>query len=71
MGPQDIRPHEYLISLTENKCKLAWFLTDMNKAMQFTLLSMGLISYSRDHISGHHEPIHAKFAVWGFLIMFY
>ena len=25
----------------------------------------------RDHISGHHEPIHVKFGVWGFFIMFY
>ena len=38
---------------------------------QFTLISMGLIRYSCSHISGHHEPIHVKFGVWGFFIMFY
>ena len=27
---------------------------------------MGLIRYSCGHISGHHEPIHVKFGVWGF-----
>ena len=32
---------------------------------------MGLIRYSCGHISGHHEPIHVKFGVWGFFIMFY
>ena len=37
---------------------------------QFTLISMGLIRYSCSH-SGPHEPIHVKFGVWGFLIMFY
>ena len=25
----------------------------------------GLIRYSCSHISGHHEPIHVKFGVWG------
>ena len=38
---------------------------------QFTLISMGLIRYSCGHISGHYEPIHVKFGVWGFFIMFY
>ena len=38
---------------------------------QFTLISMGLIRYSCGHISDHHEPIHIKFGVWGFFIMFY
>ena len=32
---------------------------------------MGLIRYSCGHISGHHEPIHVKFGVWGIFIMFY
>ena len=32
---------------------------------------MGLIRYSCSHISGHHEPIHVKSGVWGFLIMLY
>ena len=32
---------------------------------------MGLIRYSCGHISGLHEPIHVKFGVWGFFIMFY
>ena len=32
---------------------------------------MGLISYSCSHILGHHEPIHVKFGVRGFFIMFY
>ena len=32
---------------------------------------MGIIRYSCGHISGHHEPIHVKFGVWGFFIMFY
>ena len=32
---------------------------------------MGLIRYSCCHISGHHEPIHVKFGVWGFFIMLY
>ena len=32
---------------------------------------MGIIRHSCDHISGHHEPIHVKFGVWGFFIMFY
>ena len=36
----------------------------------FTLISVGLIRYSCGHISGHHEPIHVKFGVWGFFIMF-
>ena len=35
---------------------------------QFTLLSMGLITYSCGHISGPHKPIHVKFGVWGFFI---
>ena len=38
---------------------------------QFTPISMVLIRYSCGHISGHHEPIHVKFGVWGFFIMFY
>ena len=38
---------------------------------QFTLVSMVLIRYPCGHISGHHEPIHVKFGVWGFFIMFY
>ena len=33
---------------------------------KFTLISMGLISYSCGHISGHHEPIPTKFGVWRF-----
>ena len=41
------------------------------KPGQFTLLSIGLIRYSCGHISGLHEPIHVKFDVWGFFIMFY
>ena len=32
---------------------------------------MGVIRYSCGHISGYHEPIHVKFGVWGFFIMFY
>ena len=32
---------------------------------------MKIIRYSCGHISGHHEPIHVKFGVWGFFIMFY
>ena len=32
---------------------------------------MGLTKYSRGHISDHHEPIHVKFGVWGFFLMFY
>ena len=32
---------------------------------------MGLIRNSCGHISGHHEPIHVKFGVSGFFIMFY
>ena len=32
---------------------------------------MGLIRYSCGQISGHHEPIHVKFGVWGLFIMFY
>ena len=38
---------------------------------QFTLISVGLIRYSCGHILGHHEPIHVKFGVGGFFIMFY
>ena len=39
---------------------------------QFTLISMGpRYSYSCGHISGHHEPIHVKFGVWGFFIMLF
>ena len=33
---------------------------------QFTLISMGLIMYSCDHISVPHEPISTKFGMWGF-----
>ena len=58
-GARDmIWPHEHLISPIEIKFK-------------FTLISMGLIRYSCGHISDHHEPIHVKFGVWGFFIMFY
>ena len=32
---------------------------------------MGLIRSSCGRISGPHEPIHVKFGVWGFFIMFY
>ena len=38
---------------------------------QFTQISVVLIRYSCGHISGHHEPIHVKFGVWIFFIMFY
>ena len=46
----------------------AWIPNDPG---QFTPISMGLIRYSCGHISGHHEPIHVKFGVWGFFIMSY
>ena len=36
---------------------------------QFTLISIGLIRYSCGHISGHHESIPTKFALWMFFIM--
>ena len=52
------------------QCKLAWFQTVTNQA-NFTPISTGLIRYSCGHILGHHEPIHDKFGVWGFFIMFY
>ena len=66
---EKIWPHEYLISHTEISInwpgsKQLWtrpIYTDFN----------GLIRYSWGHISGHHEPIHVKFGVWRFFIMFY
>ena len=36
---------------------------------QFTLITMGLIRYSCDHILGPHQPIPTKFGLWMFLIM--
>ena len=64
-GPE-IWPHEYLISPIEisvnwSGSKQLWtrpIYTDFN----------GLIRYSCGYISGHHEPIHVKFGVWGFFL---
>ena len=46
------------------------FLTDWHHP-NFTLISMGLISYSCSHVSGQLEPIHAKCLVWEFFITFF
>ena len=64
-----IWPHEYLISPTE-VC-VNGLVPISYEPRQFTLFSMGFIRYSCRHISGHHEPIHAKFGLLGFFIMFY
>ena len=64
----EIWPHEYLISPI--KISVNWPGSSYEPG-QFTLISVGLIRYSCGHISGHHEPIHVKFGVWGFFIMFY
>ena len=67
-GPE-IWPHEYLISPTE--ISVNWPGSKQLWTRPIYTISMGLIRYSCGHISGHHEPIHVKFGVWGFFIMFY
>ena len=64
----EIWPHEYLISSTE--ISINWPGSKQLSTGQFTPISVGLIRYSCGHISGHHEPNHVKFGVWGFFIMF-
>ena len=65
----EIWPLEYLISLTESV--QIDLVSDRYLPGQFTLILMGLSRHSYGHISGHHEPIHVKFGVCGFFIMFY
>ena len=68
-GPE-IWPHEYLISSIEISVnwpgsKHIWtrsVYTDFNAANEV---------HSCGYILGHQEPIHIKFGVWGFFIMFY
>ena len=50
---------------------LWWKCWNAKKKIWWRHISMGLIKYSWGHISGHHKPIHVKFGVWGFFIMFY
>ena len=66
-GPE-IWLHEYLSPI---EISVNWPVPNSYEPGQFTLISMGLIRYSCGHISGHHEPFHVKFGVWGFFIMFY
>ena len=68
-GPE-IWPHEHLISPTE--ISLNWPGSyNSYEPGHFTLLSMGLITYSCGHNSGPREPIHVKFGLRGFFIMSY
>ena len=83
-GGPEIWPHEYLFSPIE--ISVNWPGFNSYEPGQFTLISMGvfMLPYIRPpwtnscqiwcsccHISGHHEPIHVKFGVWKFFIMFY
>ena len=62
--------HEYLISPTE--ISVNWpKVPNSYEPGQFILISMGQIRYSCGHVSGYQEPIHVKFGVWGFFIMYY
>ena len=63
-GGPEIWPLEYLLA----PLKSVWIglVHNSNEAGQCTLISMGLITYSCGHISGHNELIHVKFGVWRF-----
>ena len=69
-GPE-IWPYEYLISPIEISVNWPGSKQFNYEPGQFTLIPKGLIKYSCGHISGHHEPIHVKFGVRGFFIIFY
>ena len=64
----EIWSHKYLISPIEISIN---YLVPNYEPGQFTLISMGLIRYSCGHFLDHHEPLHVKFGVWGFFILFY
>ena len=59
--------HEYLISPL--KSVFIGLVHDCLEPGQFTLISVGLISYLCGHILGPHEPIPTKFGLWMFLLM--
>ena len=66
--------HEYLISLTEisvnwSGSKQLWTRPIYTVFNGLFSCSCGLFSCSWSRISGHHEPIHAKFGVWRFFML--
>ena len=68
-GPE-IWLHEYLISPTKISVNWPGFKHLWTRPV-YTNFNVANWVLSNIDISGHHEPIHVKFGVWGFFHMFY
>ena len=65
MGPE-IWPHEYLHVISPIEITVNWSRSNQLQTRPLYSDFNGGYSYSYSQISGHYEPIHVKFVVWGF-----